>query len=101
MIVRRYSPTSSDLVGLPAEAVLALEAICRDLRDIPRVCLLDRTELLHWLNRMARRIDSAAAIRVPRPEPTSSKTTAKALAASAPRLISTRKGRTIRVESRG
>lgn len=107
-------------VPLPPNVTSALGSIASDLRHLPRDCIMDRAELLHWLNRMARRVDGVAAIRVqaagsaPKPPPLASasrparlspRDQAEAVFGKAPptapslRTI-TSKGRTVRVETR-
>ncbi len=112
-----------DLAGLPPNILSALAAIAQDLRHTPRDCFVDRAELVHWLNRLARRVDGVAAIRTPiappavrrpptasaaRPRPASARSEAEAVfgkakptkSLTAPRTITTRKGRSVRVETR-
>lgn len=62
MIVERRAFSSTAKVPLPDAVQAVLSAIRSDLRDIPRDCIVDRMELLHWLRRMAMRIDGAAAM---------------------------------------
>ena len=64
----RYAPP----VGtdpLPAVLLDALQAIARELRHVPRDCIVDRAEMLHWLRRLAGRVDGVAALRVALPHP--------------------------------
>lgn len=44
---------------------LALADIVRDMRDVPRDCFMDRAEMIHWLNRMARRVEGVATMKAP------------------------------------
>ncbi len=43
----------------------ALAAIVRDMRDVPRDRIVDRAEMIHWLRRMARRVEGVATMRAP------------------------------------
>lgn len=69
---RGYAPQASDTTPLPAEVLKALKAITSEMRNIPRDVIIDRQELIHFMNRMARRVDGVAALRVtltpPRPK---------------------------------
>lgn len=53
---------------LPTTIVSALRSIVSDMRDIPRDCIVDRAELLHWLRGLARRVEGIQAMRVPSAE---------------------------------
>lgn len=53
---------------LPEPALDALASIADDLRHLPNDCIVDRAELIHWLNRMARRVDGVAAMKAPVPK---------------------------------
>jgi len=126
MIVERRVFSSTAKVPLPDAVQAMLSAISSNLRDIPRDCLVDRMELMHWLRRMARRVDGVAAmttlasardhrtIERPRHRHTdigrslTSREVAEAVFGAAkpkstrtpPRTITTRKGRSVRVETR-
>ncbi len=126
MIVERRAFPSTAKVPLPDAVQAVLQAIGSDLRDIPRDCLMDRMELLHWLRRMARRVDAVAAMTTPanardhrtieRPRhrhtdigrSLTSREVAEAVfgkakptkSRTAPRTIITRKGRSVQVETR-
>ncbi len=110
-----------DRVPLPAEGRAALKRIADDLRHMPTECIYDRAELVHWLSRMARRIDAErdrttpAALPAARP---AQMAVPRALSAREradavfkgpvqptpmppkPRSITSRKGRSVRVEVR-
>lgn len=49
-----------DAVALPADAVRVLRLMAAEMRDMPRDCATDRRELVHWLSRLARRLDALA-----------------------------------------
>ena len=121
---RRSPPPNT--APLPDPVRAALGSIASDLRDIPRDCLTDRMELLHWLRRTANRVDGVSAMAVAattgkspvvaRPRhrhpdaarPVSAREVAEAVfgaakpraARTAPRTITTREGRSVRVETR-
>ena len=118
---RHAPPVGTD--PLPMAVLGALQAIAREMRDVPRDCVVDRAELLHWLRRMANRVDAVSALRVtlavPKPKRTlvipasaeavlSARDRAEAVFAKepvvtkpqAPRTILNRKGRVVRVEFR-
>ncbi len=66
----RHRPVLDIPRALPPAALRALDAIAADLRHLPRDCIVDRAELLHWLNRLARRVDGVKGMRVPmEPQP--------------------------------
>ena len=50
---------------LPMTISSVLAAIVRDMRDVPRDCLVDRAELLFWLRRMANRVEGVGRMGVP------------------------------------
>ena len=66
-ILRRRGPRPVEppSAPLPPVVLTALAAIVRDMRDVPRDCLLDRAELVHWLRRMAGRVEGVGRMRVP------------------------------------
>lgn len=61
---RGWAPPPSDTAPLPAEVLKALRSIVADMRSIPREVITDRGELIHFLNRMAGRVDGVAKLRV-------------------------------------
>lgn len=106
---------------LPPAVLSAIAAIVRDMRDVPRDCITDRAELMHWLRRMAARVEGVgrmqAVLAPPRPKrapaplparPATPRDLAEAVfgkgSASArtpgPRTITSRRGRAVRVEVR-
>lgn len=78
----RRTPTVRT-VPLPAEFRTALSGVSAMLRDVPRDCIIDKTELFHWLRRLARRVDDIRDKPMPVP-PTPLRTSAPTSARSAP-----------------
>ena len=62
--VRSRRPVEPPSAPLPTTVLAALASIVRDMRDIPRDCIVDRAELLHWLRRMANRVEGVGRMRV-------------------------------------
>ena len=81
-------PVEPPSAPLPAAVLTALAAIAGDLRHIPRDCVVDRAELLHWLRRVANRVDRVATLRVT--TPLRRPVAAMARPAAAPRALSAR-----------
>lgn len=112
-----------ELVPLPVPIQIALRSVTSDLRNIPRDCIYDRAELIHWLNRMARRVEGIERTKVPaerpgwnapKPAPCHPSlvtardaadavfgTTSRPTARKPPvRTVTSRKGRAVKVETR-
>ena len=109
--------------ALPEPVKSALGSIADDLRHAPRDVFLDRAELVHWLNRLARRVDGVSAMTASTPQresplrPRHRHTaigravtprdiadavfgTSTPIGPAKPRTITSRKGKPVRVEVR-
>lgn len=60
---RRSPPVPT--VPIPPEARAALDAVIRDMRDVPRAIIGDPAEVVHFLGRQARRLAGVRDLRVP------------------------------------
>ena len=121
IVERRVSSPTTARVPLPDAVRTVLSAIGDDLRHAPRDCFVDRAELVHWLARMARRIDAAAemAVQVVPPQGSRQRVRSTPLRAATAREVAdavfgvsrparstesrtviSRKGRAVRVEIR-
>ena len=55
--------------ALPPEVARALRLVAAELRNMPRDCTRDREELVHWHNRLARRLEAVVASKSRTPAP--------------------------------
>ncbi len=113
----RHQPVLDIPRTLPEPVLRALDVIADELRHAPRDVLVDRYELVNWLNRLARRVEGVTAMKVPmEPQPARPVSAGCAVPAiklvdavfgrpakvrrTRSRTVTSRKGKQVRVELR-